>query len=75
MGMNLGLLYLNEGSNKAIQFRHIYIYIVCAEGLSAIIRRPEEVGLLHGCSIAKGAPKISHLLFVDDCYFYLRATG
>lgn len=52
-----------------------YIYIMCVEGLSAIIRINEEDGLLHGCRIAKGAPVISHLLFADDCYLFFRATG
>lgn len=51
-----------------------YIYILCAEGLSAIVRRNEEAGLLHGCKIARGAPTISHLLFADDCYFFFKAT-
>lgn len=50
-----------------------YLYIMCAEGLSAIIRRHETVGLLHGCTIARGAPTISHLLFADDCYFFFKA--
>lgn len=51
-----------------------YIYIMCAEGLSSIIRRNKEAGLLHRCRIAKGAPKISHLLFADDSYFFFKAT-
>ena len=51
-----------------------YIYIMCAEGLSSIITRDEDVGLLHGCRIARGAPAISHLLFVDDCYLFFRAN-
>ena len=51
-----------------------YIYILCAEGLSAMIRRNESVGLLHGCTIARGAPTISHLLFADDCYFFFRVV-
>lgn len=51
-----------------------YIYIICAEGLSSIIRRNEEAGLIHGCSIARGAPAISHLLYADDCYFFFRAN-
>ncbi|XP_074342484.1 uncharacterized protein LOC141680055 [Apium graveolens] len=33
-----------------------YLYILCYEGLSSIIRRYEEVGLIHGISIARGAP-------------------
>ncbi|KAL8125037.1 hypothetical protein AgCh_012638 [Apium graveolens] len=51
-----------------------YLYILCAEGLSSIIKRNEEVGLLHGCSIARRAPSVSHLLFADDCYFFFRAV-
>lgn len=51
-----------------------YLYILCAEGLSAMIRRNESVGLIHGCTIARGAPTISHLLFADDCYFFFRAV-
>lgn len=30
-----------------------YLYIMCAEGLSAIIKRNENVGLIHGCMIAR----------------------
>lgn len=51
-----------------------YLYILCAEGLSAMLRRHEEVGLIHGCVIARGAPSISHLLFADDCYLFFKAT-
>lgn len=52
-----------------------YLYIMCAEGLSAIIRRHDSAGLIHGCTIARGAHTISHLLFADDCYFFFKATG
>ncbi|XP_074344603.1 uncharacterized protein LOC141683750 [Apium graveolens] len=51
-----------------------YIYILCAEGSSSMLRRHEAMGLLHGCSIARGAPPVSHLLFADDSYFFFRAT-
>lgn len=30
------------------------IYIMYAEGLSAMIGRSEQVGLLHGCKVARG---------------------
>lgn len=49
-----------------------YLYILCVEGLSFIIKRNEEVGLLHGCSIARRAPAVSYLLFADDCYFFFK---
>lgn len=52
-----------------------YIYIMCAEGLSAMIRRNEDVGLIHGCIVAKEAPTISHLLFADDCYLFFCANA
>ncbi|XP_074371302.1 uncharacterized protein LOC141712314 [Apium graveolens] len=51
-----------------------YLYILCAEGLSSIIRRNEDARLLYGCVIARGVPAISHLLFADDCYFFFRAN-
>lgn len=52
----------------------LYIYIMCVEGLSSIIRRNEGAKLLHGCMIANEAPILSHLLFEDDCYLFFKAT-
>ncbi|XP_074352119.1 uncharacterized protein LOC141691283 [Apium graveolens] len=51
-----------------------YIYILCAEALSTIIQRYEEVGLINGCSIARGAPPVTHLLFADNCYLFFKAN-
>ena len=48
-----------------------YLYILCVEGISSMIRRNEASGLIHGCTIARGAPSISHLLFADDCYLFM----
>lgn len=39
-----------------------------------MIRRSEEVGLVHGCTVARGAPAVSYLLFSDDCYLFFKAT-
>lgn len=40
-----------------------YLFLLCAEGLSALIKKKETDGLLHGCRIARNAPAISHLFF------------
>jgi hypothetical protein len=51
-----------------------YLFILCAEGLSALIRQAEGRGDLHGVRICPAAPVISHLLFADDCFLFFRAT-
>ncbi|XP_019184795.1 PREDICTED: uncharacterized protein LOC109179754 [Ipomoea nil] len=33
------------------------------------------MGRLHGIRVARGAPPISHLLFADDCFLFLRANS
>lgn len=51
-----------------------YLFILCAEGLSSLIRSYESKKWIHGCRVAQGAPVISHMLFADDSYIYCRAT-
>ena len=53
--------------------RPIYLFILCAKGLSALIRKAERRGYLHGISVCSHAPTISHLLFADDCFLFFRA--
>ena len=47
-----------------------YLFLLCAEGLTAMLRRDEREGLISGISVCRGAPKISHLLFADDCIIF-----
>ncbi|CAJ2636477.1 unnamed protein product [Trifolium pratense] len=51
-----------------------YLFIICAEGLSALIRQTENIGDLHGIKVCRRAPIISHLLFADDCFLFFKAT-
>ena len=44
------------------------------EGLAGLLRQSEENGRLDGIQIARGAPSISHLFFVDDSIFFTKAT-
>lgn len=51
-----------------------YLFLICAEGLSAMLKKEEVTGHIKGISICKGAPRISHLLFTDDNLVFCRAT-
>lgn len=51
-----------------------YLFIICAEGLSALISQAIANGSLHGLQVCDGAPVISHLLFADDSMLYAQAT-
>lgn len=52
-----------------------YLFILCAEGLSALIRRAEAPGLIHGYKICRWAPIVSHLLFAYDNFFIFRSKA
>ena len=51
-----------------------YLFVLCAEGLSALIRKYKAKRWIHGCKVANGAPRVSHMLFADDSYLYCKAT-
>ncbi|GAU47653.1 hypothetical protein TSUD_27780 [Trifolium subterraneum] len=52
-----------------------YLFIICAKGLSALIRQAEARGDIQGAKICINAPIISHLLFADDCFLLFRANN
>lgn len=52
-----------------------YLYILCADGLSSLIKGAERRGILHGIKICRGAPLDSHLLFAYDSFLFFQATG
>jgi len=51
-----------------------YLFILCAEGLSALNHQAEVRGELHGAKICRNAPIVTHLLFADDCFLFFMAT-
>uniref|UniRef100_A0A803PJ01 Reverse transcriptase domain-containing protein n=1 Tax=Cannabis sativa TaxID=3483 RepID=A0A803PJ01_CANSA len=50
-----------------------YLFLVCAEGLSSLLKHYEQNRWLNGCQVARGAPRVSHMLFADDSYVYCKA--
>lgn len=51
-----------------------YLFILCVQGFSSFLSQVERIERLQGVSICRGAPPITHLLFVDDCYLFARAN-
>lgn len=45
-----------------------YLFLICMDGLSALIKSYERRGLIKGIKVARGAPSVSHMFFADDSY-------
>jgi hypothetical protein len=51
-----------------------YLFLICAEALSAMITRANGDERLTGVPTSKRGPRISHLFLVDDNLLFCRAT-
>lgn len=48
-----------------------YLFLICVEGFTSLIRDYERRKLLKGIQVARGAPSLTHLFFAEDtCIFY-----
>ena len=47
-----------------------YLFIICVEGLTLLIKKKMDLGRIHGVRINKNEPNISHLVFENDCFLY-----
>ena len=50
-----------------------YIFILCSEVLSGLCSKAQVEGRMRGFKVARGSPRINHLLFADDTMFFLNA--
>ncbi|KAG8489080.1 hypothetical protein CXB51_017089 [Gossypium anomalum] len=46
-----------------------YLFLVCSEGLSSLMRLARQEGLVEGARVNRRGPQISHLIFADDCIY------
>ena len=51
-----------------------YIFILCAEGLSSLIKFSVANGVLEGVAVCREGPKLSHIFFEDDSLIFYKAS-
>lgn len=50
-----------------------YLFLICAEGLSALLYSAEQQGKLKEFKLGRSSPSVSHLFFADDSFIFCRA--
>ncbi|GAA0139421.1 hypothetical protein LIER_35086 [Lithospermum erythrorhizon] len=51
-----------------------YLFLLCVEGLTSMLRMMEARRALTGLKIRRGSPSVSHILFAEDTFVFCRAT-
>ena len=49
-----------------------YLFLFCAEGLNALLCDATARGDIHGFSICRNDPKLTHLFFANDWLIFLQ---
>lgn len=52
----------------------LYLFQLCAEGLSSLLKKAEAEGAITGVPIVARGSRLSHLLFADDSLLFCRAN-
>lgn len=52
-----------------------YLFLICMEGFTSLIKEFERRNLIQGVQIARGTPRLSHMFFADDSYIYCKVNG
>lgn len=69
----IGPIYPNRGLRQGDPLSP-YLFLICIEGLSALISKAVQMGHFSGVKIARSAPTVSHIFFADDIYLFTKAS-
>ena len=51
-----------------------YLFLLCAEGLQALLAHAAQSKKIQGLSISRGGPNLTHLFFANDSVLFCRAN-
>ena len=51
-----------------------YLFLLCGESLSTMLKREESLGLINGVSVCRRAPRNSHLLLANNSLIFCKAN-
>ena len=51
-----------------------YLFLLCTEGLTALLNHAEQSGELVGVKVCRDAPSVTNLLFADDLLILMKAN-
>lgn len=71
-GENKGLIRPTRGIRQG-GLLSPYFFLICAEGLTSLLKKAEMQGKIHGLKIVPNSHSISHLLFANDSLIFCKA--